>query len=300
VLLPMPEAPAYSQVEPLKAAIPSLTDNFSVPEIIVDETDRERFTETLLIVEDNDELRYFIAAHFKRMFNVHTASNGREGLEHALEHMPSLIISDVMMPEMDGVEMTTLIKQDERTSHIPVILLTAKVGQEEKIAALRLGTEEYLSKPFSISELEIRVHNVIESRKKLAEYFKKLFESDQHENQADVETTAIVSINARFIEKIRACINENISDPAFSVEKLAGEMCLSRTQLFRKVKLVLDTSPSDLISDMRLQKAARLIESKADTLAQIAYAVGFTEQSYFAKRFRKKYGVSPRDYADRV
>jgi signal transduction histidine kinase/DNA-binding response OmpR family regulator len=267
---------------------------------IDDELSIEQFAETLLIVEDNQELRHFVADYFKRSFHVITASNGREALELARTNMPTLILSDVMMPEMDGVEFMRHIKNDERTNHIPVILLTARAAQEEKIAALQLGTEEYLAKPFSIGELSVRISNIIDNRKKLAAHYKKIFESGpaQHAVSGDLEVP--MSSNARFIERVRSVIYNNLGDSGFSVEKLAEEMCLSRAQLFRKVKMVLDTSPSDLISDIRLQQAAWLIDQKMDTLAQIAYAVGYGEQSYFAKRFRKKFGISPSEYADRM
>ncbi|MBL0740521.1 ATP-binding protein [Chryseolinea lacunae] len=259
----------------------------------------EHFAESLLIVEDNQELRRFIGDHFKNAFNIFTATNGREALQIATARMPSLILSDVMMPEMDGVEFLKRLKQDERTHHIPVVLLTAKVGHDEKIAALQLGSDAFLAKPFSMQELEARVAGIINNRKNLATHYRKRFENAPHAAPA-TQLPVPSSIEARFIDNITAIIYRHLGDTAFGVEKLADEMCLSRAQLFRKVKMILDTSPSELISDLRLQHAAKLIENKSDTLSQIAYAVGFSEQSYFSKRFRKKYGVSPREYSDRM
>jgi AraC-like DNA-binding protein len=145
----------------------------------------------------------------------------------------------------------------------------------------------------------VRVNSIISNRKKAAAHFRRILISSGESNQSiDAEPSSIDSVNSRFIKKLQESISQNLSEPSFGVEELANEMCLSRTQLFRKVKMVLDTTPSDLISDMRLQRAATMISNKSDSLAQIAYAVGFREQSYFAKRFRKKFGVSPREFSE--
>lgn len=262
-----------------------------VHDVATEETlSTERMDKTILIVEDNPDLRSFIANIFSASFTILSASDGNEGLAIAMEQIPDLIISDVMMPKMDGVELTDRIKSDERTNHVPVILLTAKVDSQSKIEGLRKGADDYLAKPFSPEELRVRVANLIEQRKKLAAHLKNTLEKSRNEKRE-------LSMDEKFIERAKQVIEAYISDSSFSVEALASEMNLSRTQLFRKLKALIDLSPSELINDIRLQKAAKMIRSKEDTLAQICYAVGFNEQSYFAKRFRRKYGVSPGEYA---
>jgi signal transduction histidine kinase/DNA-binding response OmpR family regulator len=251
----------------------------------------EEHVDSILVIEDNTDLRNYIASSFKKQFTVFTGKDGEEGLSLAIEHIPNLIISDVMMPNMDGVELTEKIKSDERTSHIPVVLLTAKTDPSARMQGYKTGADDYLSKPFSTEELHVRVANLIEQRKKLMAKFKEHIEELPMLSKDP-------SLDERFILKAREVIEDAIGDTGFSVEKLAEEMCLSRAQLFRKFKALIDTSPSEFINDIRLRRAAELIRSKADTLAQISYSVGFNEQSYFAKRFRKKFGVSPSEYAN--
>jgi DNA-binding response OmpR family regulator/two-component sensor histidine kinase len=247
----------------------------------------------ILVVEDNSSLRNFITSGFLDRFKVISAKDGEEGITQAIEHIPDLIISDVMMPKLNGLDFTAKIKQDERTSHIPVILLTAKADGQSKIEGLKIGADDYLSKPFSMEELQVRVRNLLDQRKRLAAKLREEFTNQNHHESEPEEP----SLDDKFILKVRTVVEANISNSFFSVEMLADEMNLSRAQLFRKLKALLNASPSEFINDLRLQRAAQLIRAKSDHVAQIGYAVGFNEQSYFAKRFRKKFGVSPTEYA---
>ncbi|WP_229313498.1 ATP-binding protein [Larkinella terrae] len=248
-------------------------------------------SDCLLVVEDNPELRNFIVTIFQNQFRVVTAQDGEEGLQLAVDLLPDLIISDVMMPKMDGIGLTERIRTNDLTSHIPVLLLTAKSDAESRMDGFRTGADDYLIKPFSTEELRVRVANLVEQRKKLAAKYRS-------EIWAPASPTRTLSYDEKFVISLRAVVETHLSDSSFSVEQLAEEMCLSRTQLFRKVKALLEISPNELINDIRLQRAAELIRSKADSLTQISYSVGFSEQSYFAKRFRKKFGVSPGEYAN--
>ncbi|WP_276372250.1 ATP-binding protein [Chryseolinea sp. H1M3-3] len=266
--------------EPTEASVPS-----TIAEI--------ELYNTILVVEDNTELRNFIISGFENQFAILSAVDGEEGVALALEHIPDVIISDVMMPRMNGLDLISRIRKDERTSHIPVVLLTAKVDDQSKLEGLKTGADEYLAKPFLMEELQVRVNNVIEQRKRLAIKLKQDF-ADEQVSTADIKEP---SLDEKFIAKVRSIVEANIGNSFFSVEMLAAEMNLSRAQLFRKLKALINTSPSEYIHDLRLQRAAKLIRAKADNVAQIGYAVGFNEQSYFAKRFRKKYGVSPTEYA---
>jgi DNA-binding response OmpR family regulator len=250
-------------------------------------------SDTILVVEDNTELRNFIISGFDKRFTTLSAADGEDGLAIALEHIPDVIISDVMMPKLNGLDFISQLRKDERTNHIPVILLTAKVDDQSKLEGLKTGADDYLAKPFSMEELQVRVNNVIEQRKRLAAKLKQEFANDPQ----PIAETKEPSLDEKFIAKVRNVVEANIGNSFFSVEMLAAEMNLSRAQLFRKLKALINTSPSEYIHDLRLQRAAQLIRAKADNVAQIGYAVGFNEQSYFAKRFRKKYGVSPTEYA---
>lgn len=247
---------------------------------------------SILVIEDNADLKQFISSGFDGMYTVMTAADGSEGVAIAFEHIPDVIISDVMMPGIDGLELTKRIKEDERTCHIPVILLTARVDGDSRIEGWKKGADDYLAKPFSLEELQIRVINLLEQRKRLAAKFK-----EEATNQEVIREPREPSLDEKFVAKVKAIIETNISNSLFGVEMLAAEMNISRAQLFRKLKALINTSPSEFINDYRLQRAAKLIRAKADNVAQIGYAVGFNEQSYFAKRFRKKYGMSPSEYA---
>ena len=249
--------------------------------------------DVILIIEDSDDLRNFISTNLSNLFQTVLAKNGAEGLAMAIDHLPSLIISDVMMPELDGLGVAQKIKSDERTCHIPVILLTAKADLESRLEGLEMGADDYLSKPFSTTELRVRVKNLIEQRKKLALKYRARINTP---NPVNYEP----SLDEKFLQKAKGIVEKNIGDASFGVEKMADEIHLSRAQLFRKLKAIAGISPNEFINDIRLEKAAALIQAKADILTQISYSVGYNEQSYFAKRFRKKFGVSPREYAAKV
>jgi signal transduction histidine kinase/DNA-binding response OmpR family regulator len=255
-------------------------------EYVEEQTEHE---DTILIIEDNDDLRNFIASTLKGQFTTVTAKNGEEGFAVAVEQIPDLIISDVMMPVMDGIILTEKIKADERTCHIPVVLLTAKADTASKIEGLLTGADDFLSKPFSTEELRTRVLNLIAQRKKLAAKYSAGY-------SVPIAVAKEPSLDDKFLARARQIVVDNISDSSFGVEKMADDIHLSRTQLFRKLKAISGMSPNEFINEIRLQKAADLILSKADTLTQISYSVGFNEQSYFAKRFRKKFGVAPSEY----
>jgi signal transduction histidine kinase/DNA-binding response OmpR family regulator len=261
-------------------------------EVEIEENGAGVHNDSLLIVEDNPDLRNFIGSCFKNEFTILNAANGEEGYALGTDKMPTLIISDVMMPKMNGIDLATKLKTDERSSHIPIILLTAKTDVKSRIEGLQTGADDYLAKPFSAEELSVRVRNLINQRKKLVEKYKAgmMTISEPPSKEA--------SIDDKFILRAKNLVEKHMSDPAFGVEKFAEEMHLSRAQLFRKIKALRGISPTEFINTIRLQKAATLILAKADTLTQISYSVGFNEQSYFAKRFRKKFGVSPSEYTN--
>jgi len=222
-------------------------------------------------------------------YNVMEAADGLAGLKVATEQLPDLVITDLMMPRMDGVELCQKLKTDERTSHIPVIMLTAKTSVEDRIEGLETGADDYLTKPFNIKELRVRVKNLIKQRQKLRERFRK-------ELLLEPREIAVTSADERFIRQSLEIIENNMSDQDFSVEQLGADLAMSRMQLFRKIKALTDQSPSEYIRTIRLKRAAQLIKSSYGNLAEITYEVGFNSPSYFAKCFRELYGVTPSEF----
>jgi len=251
----------------------------------------------LLIVEDNEDMRTYIKSYLTDSYNIIEAVNGKEGAEQAIEHVPDLIVSDLMMPKLDGNEMTIQLKSDERTSHIPIILLTAKASKESKLEGLETGADDFLTKPFDADELLIRIKNLIEQRRRLRKLLSKHI-GDVFQTSIINEATgkAISKIDVQFLEKATSIIDNRMADPKFSVEILAGEMAMSQMQLYRKLKGLTDLSASDFIRQLRLMKAAKLLKEGELNVIQVSYEIGISSPSYFAKAFKERYGVTPSDY----
>jgi YesN/AraC family two-component response regulator len=223
-------------------------------------------------------------------YRIVTAENGREGLKKTIDKYPDLIISDVMMPEMDGFEFCKKIKTDERISHIPIILLTAKADMDSKIEGLEFGCDDYISKHFEAKELQIRSKNLIEQRKKLREKFSALIDL----NPADI---AASSMDEQLLQRLLAVFEEHMEEPELSIEQLAREIGMSRIHLNRKIQAITNLSTSDFIRTLRLQRAAKLLKSASGTVSEIAYRVGFNNLSYFSRAFRKQFGKLPSDFS---
>ena len=240
----------------------------------------------LLIIEDNDDVRNYIKRNLVNDFNVIEATNGQAGIDKALEHLPDLIISDVMMPKKNGYQVCETLKKDQRTSHIPIILLTAKAAPEEKLAGLETGADDYLIKPFDTQELEVRVRNLIKLRATLRERY-----SDSE--GIEPSSLAINSTDQAFWQKVKDTVEENISNEQFSVEMLAREVGMSRVHLNRKLKALTDQSANKLIQSYRLRQALLLLQKKAGNVSEVAFQTGFSSTAYFVKCFREKYGKTP-------
>lgn len=242
----------------------------------------------ILIVEDNDDLRKYISRNLEKNYDILFAENGEIGLDKAHESIPDLVISDVMMPEMDGMEMCRNLKTDEKTDHIPVIMLTAKADRDSKLEGLETGADDYLVKPFDTEELKVRVRKLLEQRRKLREKFRKEFSADLEY----IETTP----EDKFFKKVHEILQNHISEPEYTIEQLAGELNLSRSQVFRKVMAVTSFSPNELLRNLRLKKAAILFQNGHKNIAQVGYQVGFNNPSYFAKCFNELFGMNPSRY----
>lgn len=269
----------------------------SFEKTVIDEVSREddqipevtSEKDIVLIVEDHAELRKYIRENLEEIYHVVECQNGKTGLSKAIELVPDLILSDVMMPEMDGYALCKKLKTTETTNHIPVILLTAKAGTEDKLEGLELGADDYLIKPFNPDELKLRVRNLIRTREQL----RQKFTSEMVLKPADV---VVPSSQVQFMDKLKLIIEKNIEDENFGVDKLSEEMGFSRSQLHRKLKAITNQSTTEFMRNFRLHRAAQLILQDAGTMAEIAYKVGFNSQAYFNKSFQELFACSPSEY----
>jgi CheY-like chemotaxis protein len=244
----------------------------------------------ILVVEDSEDVRAHLFDNLKDQFTIQEAVDGEEGLSLATNSIPDIIITDLMMPRMDGVELCKKLKTDEKTSHIPVIMLTAKATVESRIEGLETGADAYMTKPFNMQELQTRLRSLIEQRKLLRERFSK-------ESELGPSDIAVTSVDEKFLHKAIKIIEDNLGDCDFDVTAMTGEIGMSRMQLFRKLKALTNQTPSEFIRTIRLKRAAQLLKKNFGNVAEITYEVGFNNLSYFAKCFRELYGVSPSEYS---
>lgn len=241
----------------------------------------------VLVIEDNGDIREYIKMALEPVYNVMEAVNGTEGIQKALQHVPNLVISDVMMPGANGFEVCKTLKTEDKTSHIPLILLTAKTAIDSKIKGLETGADAYLSKPFNHQELLVRIKKLIEGRENLKEYYRK-----------EMITTPIVSKaisrEEQFLLRLKQVILVHLSNESYSVEELAGEMAMSRSQLHRKLKALSGQSAGEFMRNYRLEYAYQLLEQDTSPVGEIAFQVGFSSASYFSRAFSIRYGKSPK------
>ena len=240
----------------------------------------------IVVVEDNPDLQRYLTTSLSPHYRVQVAANGREGLTLIEQVMPHLVISDVMMPEMDGFEMCGLLKSRLAISHIPVILLTARSTSEDRVAGLNTGADDYLTKPFLQKELLARTRNLIESRKLLRERFAASITLKPEE----VTTT---SVDQEFLQAAMKAVEKNIDKEDFKVDALARELAMSRTSLNRKFRALLDQSTNQFIQNVRLERAADLLQKQDLTVSEIAMETGFSSTGYFIRCFRDKFGETP-------
>ena len=243
----------------------------------------------LLFVEDQIEVRDYVLGLLKQDYNVLQAENGKAGFDVAINSLPDLIISDVMMPVMDGIELCKKLKTDWKTSHIPVILLTAKATQQSKLEGLEFGADDYLTKPFDFEELSIRIKNLITQRKHLKEKFSK-------EISLNAESFTTNNLDKDFIEKINKIIETHLQDENFTSENLAQELFVSRSQLNRKLSAVIGKGPGEFIRIYKLKRAAHMILENKLSITQIALEVGFSSPAQFTRAFQKHYNCSPSEF----
>ena len=248
---------------------------------------------TVLIVEDNEDMRQFIRYILSDNYNLIEAENGEEGFEVAKKHLPDVVISDVMMPKTDGFDLCQLLKTNVATNHIPVILLTAYALDEQKQVGFESGADAYISKPFNVKLLKTRVRKLIENRKKIRESFSNFLL-----NETKQETLG--KVEQQFITDFTQYVENSIANPELNIDEIADALGLSRSNLYRKIKSLTDYSPNELIRTIRVKYAKQLLNSKAKSISEVAYEVGFSSPSYFAKCFKDFYNESPTEYLERI
>jgi signal transduction histidine kinase/ligand-binding sensor domain-containing protein/DNA-binding response OmpR family regulator len=247
----------------------------------------------ILIVEDNRDLRLFLKSCFSDYYNVIEAENGAQGIEMTIKHQPSLIISDIMMPVINGIELCKSIKQNIETSHIPIILLTARTLVEHQLEGLETGADDYITKPFESEVLQLKVRNIIETRKKISESFHKSIE-------VKASDIAISSVDNEFLSNAIDIINNNLTNSEFNVDAFTKEMAMGRTLFYQKIKVLTNQSVNDFIQTVKLKKAVQLMNNSNLRVSDICYEIGFSSPRYFATCFKKQFGKTPTEYMEQT
>lgn len=275
-------------------ALPQSTSRAIVHESHLEMLNQEDTDElpNILIVEDNDDMRRYLRTLLADRFYVLEACDGQSGLRLARESVPDLIVSDVMMPVMDGLQLCKHLKEDFITSHIPVILLTARSEERQQMEGYESGADAYLTKPFSADLLVSRIYNLLDNRRQLRHLFDN---SKQDQAPADVKLTTQDKL---FMDQLKEAINSNMANPNLKMDELGEQLGISRVQLYRKVKTLTGLSPVELLRQMRLQKGKVLLNTTTKTVAEIAYEVGFNSSSYFANCFKKQFGKLPMEFRE--
>ena len=251
-------------------------------------TDRDQ--PLLLVIDDHEDLRAYINRSFAPDFKVIEAADGHEGLQKTLEFLPDLIISDISMPRIDGITLCNQLKSEEQTSHIPIILLTAKASQESELAGLQTGADAYVKKPFNMEVLKTRVQNIFKLRRDLQKRFRK-------EVSLEPSEITVTSLDESFLKQAIKVVEDHMSDTEFTVEEMVKEMAVSRSKLYLKLKALTGQSSSEFIRTIRLKRAVQLFDQSDYSVKEIMYMTGFNTSSYFSKCFKKQFGVLPSEYA---
>ena len=279
----------------------------------------ENSKELMLLVEDNQELREFLRSIFSPMYRVVEAADGKEGANKALKYLPDIIISDVMMPEKDGIEMTRELRADMTTSHIPIILLTAKTTIESKLEGLEYGADDYITKPFSATYLQARVENLLMQRKKLQSFYRDSLmhinistgqeevpvatdmpSAEEDSSETPPATLEMSPNDRKFMDKLVELMEQNMDNGELVVDDLVRELAVSRSVFFKKLKTLTGLAPIEFIKEMRIKRATQLIEIGEFNMTQISYMVGINDPRYFSKCFKAQVGMTPTEYRDRV
>ena len=288
---PPKPAPLTEEVEEHEELLPGMEEEALSVDLLDDMEDNEDEKEKplALIVDDNEDMLNFLSSHFQTSYTIVTAVDGVDALNKLKEQEVAMIISDWMMPNMNGIDLCKAVRNNQLTSHIPFILLTAKTDTEAKITSMNCGADAYIEKPFSLQYLEACIKNLLELRLQLRQKFSQM------------PTVSINSIAANqndkvFLEKMNHLIEENLNNEELSFDFLAEKLCISRSGLFVKIKGLANTTPNEMIQIIRLKKAASLLLEHKYRIIEVSYMVGFNNPSYFSKCFQKQFGKIPGEY----
>ncbi|KRT14553.1 hypothetical protein ASU31_18575 [Pedobacter ginsenosidimutans] len=265
-----------------------VTEQIKEDDAVPDDSDKKR-KNSILLVEDNEDVRTFIKQALSHTYQIYERENGATGLDYALELIPDLIISDVMMPVMDGLELCRKLKTDERTSHIPVVLLTARSAYVHQVNGFENGADAYIMKPFNLKILELNIQNLLNARETIKHKFGQVI-------TLEPKNMVINTTEQSFLNKIIQVIEDRIADPDFDVPTLSSEIGMSQPVLYKKIRALTDLSVNDFIKSMRIKRAAQLLKQGTGNIAEIAYAVGFNDRKYFSSEFKKHFGKTPSEF----
>lgn len=278
---------------PSEALIPAIGETIEEKIVQSEDTPVPRDSrQSILLVEDHPDFRNFMKETLQNNYDVFEATNGKDGFDKVHEYFPDIVISDVMMPEMDGLILCRKLKEDPRTSHIPIILLTARTADEDKIKGLEIGADDYITKPFNMELLKLRIQHLTDNQKMIHERFRKRVEINPSE-------IPISSIDEKLIRNAIGFVEKNIAEPKLSVEDLSHELGMSRVYLYKKLLAITGKTPIEFIRIMRLKRGAQLLEKSQMTVAEVAYSVGFNHPRYFSKYFEDEFGMLPSEYLKR-
>ena len=257
-------------------------------------------------MDDNEELRHFIVSILRKEYHIIEAENGKKGLEIIRLELPDLVLSDVMRPCMDGIELLEEVKKNHDTSHIPFVLLSAKSALDDRIRGLEYGADDYITKPFSSGYLRARISSLLRQREMLHDYFmKQAFRSFEQENLVASSVSLdsfspsipqITSFDEVFIQRVIQVVESKLQEQDFKIEDLADTMKMGRTVFYRKVKSILGVTPIDLVKDMRVKRAIQLLDSGNYNISQVAYMSGFSSPQYFSRVFKELKNCTPSEY----
>jgi len=278
-------------VSPRPATHPTPMDEGG--QLTIEEEKRKSRKKTIMIVEDNEDLRFYLKDNLKEQYHVEEATNGSEGWEKIKRVNPDLVVSDIMMPLMDGVELAGKIKSETLTAHIPVILLTAMGSEDKQLEGLKAGANDYITKPFTFEILASRITNLLAQQQLLKKRFQKQI-------TVNPEEVTITPVDEKFLKQALEIIERQIDNPDFSVDEFSKEMFMSRVTLYRKINSLTGKSPLDFIRSIRLKRAAQLLEKSGLSIAEVAYQVGFNNPKVFRKLFKEEFGTTPSEYAANV
>ena len=265
--------------------------------VTVEEKDSGAETYTVLVVEDNEQLRRFISENLRDNYNIMTAGNGVEAIKVLDRKNVDLIVSDIMMPDMDGIELAKAVRNNPVFTHIPIVLLSAKTDVETKVEGLNIGADAYIEKPFSIEQLKAQIKSIFDSRRRLQQsLMKSPLDFYKHQQTEDFHETE----NAEFVNRLNDLIIENLTNNEFNIDTVAREFAMSRSSFHNKVKSITGETPNNYIRIVRLCKAAELLASGKYQIVEVCYLVGFNTPSYFSKCFAEHFGKLPKDYVNDI